>query len=154
MQRVNAMKLKYTLLVMIILVGLYMAACSKNHTTVPEADYPKKIIGRWQGEVGTTKEKMSIKDDGTFTCQTYSLSFIANTHSQKFVTGMFYGKWNINGSMFILTITGSNNEQIMDRIDSFYINSFKMDKIELKGNNGITSFYRKRSFWYNKDERW
>ena len=97
---------------------------------------------------------MSIKDDSTFTCQTYSLAFIANTQSQKFVTGMFFGKWKLTGSMFILDITGSKNKQIKDEIDSCYIISFIMDKIVLKDKKGTSSFYRKRAFYYNKDERW
>src|SRR5664279_4090261 len=88
--------------IIIIVSGFCLATCTNNLTPVPEGEYSTKIVGSWQGMVGNSKEKMSIKGDGTFNCQIYTMGFIANTLSEKTLPGTVFGTWKITGKTISL----------------------------------------------------
>jgi len=137
-----------TVILMTVLV-LCLGGCA-NNTIVPESEYSTKIMGRWQGMVGDSKEKMSINGNGTFNCQIYSMGFIATTLSQRNVTGMVYGTWEITGAIITLTITGAKNEKVTNGIAKSTIESFNVDELVLKSETGGTSsFHRVRAFCFN-----
>jgi hypothetical protein len=109
-------------------------------------EYSTKIVGRWQGTVGDSKETMSIDGDGTFVCQLQPLGFIANTLSQS-VAGTIRGTWKITGAIITMSITGAENEPLRNRSASSTIVAFKGDELVLKSDRGETSpFQRVRAF--------
>jgi len=126
----------------VVAMGFCLASCANNSSTVPQAEYSTKIVGRWQGTAGDLKETMSIDGDGTFLCQLRSLGFIANTLSQR-VTGTIRGTWNIAGARITLRITGEKNERLGSRIASSTIMAFKEDGVVLKSDRGETSLFRR-----------
>ena len=129
----------------VVVLGFCLASCVNNSPPVPEAQYSKKIVGRWQGTVGDVKETMSIDGDGTFVCQVHPMGFIANTLSQS-VTGTIRGTWKITGAIITLRITGAENESLRNKIASSTIVTFKEDELVLKSGGGETSpFQRVRS---------
>jgi hypothetical protein len=125
-----------------VVLGFFLASCANHSTPVPEAEYSTKIVGRWQGTVGDSRETMSINGDGTFVCQLHPGGFIANTLSQG-VTGTIRGTWNITGAIITLRITGAKNERLENRITSSTIVAFKKDELVLKADNGTTSLFRR-----------
>jgi hypothetical protein len=129
----------------VIVLGFCVGSCENNSSTVPEADYSTKIVGRWQGTVGESKELMSINADGTFVCQLYPTGFIANTLSQG-VLGTVRGTWKISGAMITLQITGEKKEHLENKIAVSTIVAFKKDEIVLRSDGGGTSpFHRVRA---------
>ncbi|MBU1565785.1 MAG: hypothetical protein KJ630_09170 [Proteobacteria bacterium] len=150
MKRVDHMKTNCTPWVMAIVavvLGFCLASCANNSTPVSEAEYSTKIVGRWQGMVGHSKETMSINDDGTFVCQLQPMGFIANTLSEG-VTETINGTWNITGAIITLRITGAKNERLRNRISSSTIVALKKDQLILKTDSGETSpFRRVYTFW-------
>jgi len=58
----------------VVALGFCLASCANNSSTVPEAEYSTKIVGRWQVTAGDLKETMSIDGDGTFVHCKYSFS--------------------------------------------------------------------------------
>ena len=126
----------------VVVLGFCLASCAKNSSTVPEAEYSTKIVGRWQGTVGDEKETMAIERDGTFVCQLHPMGFIANTLSQG-VTGTIRGTWRITGAIITLRITGAENESLRNRIASSTIVTFKEDKLVLKSDRGETSPFQR-----------
>ena len=126
----------------VVVLGFCLASCAKNSSTIPEAEYSTKIVGRWQGTVGDEKETMSIERDGTFVCQLHPTGFIANTLSQG-VSGTVRGTWKIAGAIITLRITGSENEHLRNRIASSTIAAFKEDKLVLKSDRGDTSPFQR-----------
>ena len=126
----------------VVVLGFCLASCANNSSTVPEAEYSTKIVGRWQGTVGDLKETMSIEGDGTFVCQLHPVGFIANTLSQR-VTGMVRGTWKITGAIITLRITGAENEALKNKIASSTIVAFKEDELVLKSDRGETSAFRR-----------
>ena len=129
----------------VIVLGFCVGSCENNLSTVPEADYLTKIVGRWQGTVGESKELMSINADGTFVCQLYPTGFIANTLSQG-VLGTVRGTWKISGAMITLQITGEKKEHLENKIAVSTIVAFKKDEIVLRSDGGGTSpFHRVRA---------
>ena len=122
----------------VVVLGLGLASCSNNSSTVPQAEYSTEIVGHWQGTVGDMKESISIDGDGTFVCQLRPMGFIANTLSQG-VTGAIRGTWKITGPRITLRITGAENERVRNRIVSSTIVAFKKDELVLKSERGETS---------------
>jgi len=131
-----------------IIFGFCLASCTNNSLPVPEAEYSTKIIGRWQGIVGNSKETMSINHDGTFVCQLQPTGFISNTLSQG-VMGTVQGTWKITGAIITLKITGEENERLKNKSTSSTILAMKEDKLTLKSDRGDTSSFRRtRAFWF------
>ena len=126
----------------VVVLGFCLASCANNSSTVPEAEYSTKIVGRWQGTVGDLKETMSIEGDGTFVCQLHPVGFIANTLSQS-VTGTIRGTWKITGAIITLRITSAENEHLRNRIASSMIVALKEDKLVLKSDRGETSTFQR-----------
>ena len=145
MKRVDFIKTNCTpwvTAIAVVVLGFCLASCVNNSPPVPEAQYSKKIVGRWQGTVGDVKETMSIDGDGTFVCQVRPMGFIANTLSQG-VTGTIRGTWKITGAIITLRITGANNELLGNRIASSTIVAFKENELVLKSDRGETSSFQR-----------
>ena len=139
--------------IIVIVLGFFLGACTNNLTPVPEAEYSTKIIGSWQGTVGDSKETISINSDGTFVCKVHSTGFIATTLSQS-LPGTISGTWKITGVVITLSVTSAKNERLANRIASSTIESFKVDVLVLKSNNGETSpFRRVHIHWYNSNSK-
>jgi hypothetical protein len=126
----------------VIVVEFCGASCANNSSAVPEAEYSTKIVGRWQGTVGDSKETMSINADGTFVCQLYPTGFIANTLSQG-VQGTVRGTWKISGAMITLKITGEKKEHLENKMAVSTIVAFKKDELVLKSDGGGTSPFQR-----------
>ena len=126
----------------LVMLGLGLASCKNNPSTVPEAEYTTRIVGGWQGTVGDLKETMSIDGNGTFLCQLHPRGFIANTLSQG-VAGTIRGTWTITGTIITLRITAAENERLANRIVSSTIMAFKEDGLVLKSDRGETSSFRR-----------
>ena len=132
--------------VAVVVLGVLLTSCANNLRPVSETEYSTKIVGRWQGTVGGSKETMSIDGDGTFVCQLQPLGFIANTLSQS-VAGTIRGTWKITGTIITMSITGAENEPLRNRSASSTIVAFKGDELVLKSDRGETSpFQRVRAF--------
>jgi hypothetical protein len=128
--------------IVVVVLGFCLASCANNSSTVPEAEYSTKIVGRWQGTVGDVKETMSIDRDGTFVCQLHPMGFIANTLSQG-VTGTIRGTWKITGAIITLKITDAKRERLENRIAASTIVAFKKDDLVLKSDRGGTSPFQR-----------
>jgi hypothetical protein len=90
---------------------------------------------------------MSIDRDGTFVCQLHPMGFIANTLSQG-EAGKISGTWNITGTRVTLTVTGAQNERLVNRTASSTIVSFDENKLVLRSDRAETSpFQRMSRFW-------
>ena len=76
-----------------LIVALGLLACAPD-APVPLADYPKQLVGEWQGTVGDMKESITFNADGTFVTQVRPTGFISNTLGQG-VTGTIRGRWTI-----------------------------------------------------------
>lgn len=126
----------------VVIGGFCLASCSHNSSTVPEAEYPTKIVGDWQGTVGRQTETMSINGDGTFVCRVQPMGFIARTLSQS-ATGTIYGTWKITGAIITLTISGAENESLSNRITSSTIVAFKEGELVLKSDGGETAPFQR-----------
>jgi hypothetical protein len=126
----------------VAVLGFWLASCTNNPSIVPEAEYSAKIVGRWQGTVGDSKEIMSIDGDGTFVCQLYPTGFIANTLSQG-VKGTVHGTWNISGAIITLKITGEKKERLENRLAASTIVAFKKNELILKSDRGGTSPFQR-----------
>ncbi len=121
----------------VVVLGVSLAACSNNSRPVPAADFSTKIVGRWPGSVGDSKETISIKGDGTFSCQLQKTGFIANM-LYPVAPGTIGGTWLIAGNIVTLTITDEKNERLANRTASSVIVSFKEDELVLKTDRGET----------------
>jgi hypothetical protein len=128
----------------VVVLGFCVGSCTNNSSTVPEADYSTKIVGRWQGAVGDSKETMSIDADGTFVCQPYPTGFIANTLSQG-VSGTVRGTWEITGATITLKITDAKKERLKNRMAASTIVAFKKNELVLKSDRGGTSPFQRVS---------
>jgi len=128
-----------------VVAGFCLVSCARNATPVALAEYSTRIVGRWQGTVGSLNETMTLAGDGTFVCQVQRTGFLANTLSQS-RPGKVSGSWNIAGAIITLKITGEKHERLADRITSSTIESFKADELILKSDHGETSpFWRMRA---------
>jgi hypothetical protein len=141
MNRLRLVDMNATAIAVIVL-GFCVGSCENNSSTVPEAEYSTKIVGRWQGTVGYSKETMSINGDGAFVCQLYPTGFIANTLSQG-VQGTVRGTWKISGAIITLRITGAKKERLENTIAASTIVAFKKDELVLKSDGGGTSPFRR-----------
>ena len=144
-KRSASLKLKYpswTTAMLSVVIGICLASCAKKATPVALAEYPTRIVGHWQGTVGSLKETMMLDGDGTFVCQIHPMGFLANTLSQS-VPGQVSGTWNIDGAVITLKITGKKHEHLGDWITSSTIESFKTDELTLESNRGETSSFRR-----------
>ena len=130
------------IIIIVVGLGLCFASCANKSPTVPEAEYPSKIVGIWQGTVGDLKESMSINGDGTFACQLYPRGFIAKTLSQS-VTSTVNGTWKITGRVITLRITGAENEVLKNKIAASTILEFKENQIMLKSDRGDSSSFQR-----------
>ena len=122
----------------VLVLGLCAASCAHNSRPVSEAEYSTKIVGRWEGTVGDSKENMSLNGDGTFVCELHSTGFIARTFSPG-VTGTIRGTWKITGAVITLRVTSAEKENLRNRITSSTIEAFKGDELVLKSGQGETS---------------
>ena len=129
----------------VLVLGLCAASCAHNSRPVSEAEYSTKIVGRWEGTVGDSKENMSLNGDGTFVCELHTTGFIARTFSPG-VTGTIRGTWKITGAVITLRVTSAEKENLRNRITSSTIEAFKGDELVLKSDRGETSpFERERA---------
>jgi hypothetical protein len=128
--------------ILLVMIGFCLVSCAKKATPVSLAEYSTRIVGHWQGTVGSSKESMNIDGDGTFVCQIQRMGFLANTLSQS-VPGKVSGTWNITGAVITLTITGEKHEQLGNRVASSAIESFKTDELTLKSDRGETSSFQR-----------
>lgn len=128
--------------ILFAVIGICLASCAKKATPVALAEYSTRIVGHWQGTVGSSKEIMTIDGDGTFVCQIHPMGFLANTLSQS-VPGKVSGNWNITGAVITLKITGEKHNHLGDRANSSAIESLKTDELTLKSDRGETSTFER-----------
>lgn len=124
----------------VVVLGASLAACANNSLPVAQADFSTKIVGRWQGTVGDSRETIAIKGDGTFVCQLHQTGFIANM-LYPVVPGTISGTWIITGNVVTLMITGAKNERVANRTASSVIVSFSENELVLKSDGGETSSF-------------
>ncbi len=129
-------------IITIIIVGFWFAGCKNNSKIVPEAEYASKIVGHWQGTVGSSKETMYLNPDSTFVCKIHPMGFMANTLSQS-QPGTVSGKWKIAGAIISMTITDSKNEHLGNSNVSSTIISFRENELTLKSGRNETSTFKR-----------
>ncbi len=130
----------------VVVLGAFLATCGSNSRPVAVADFSTKIVGRWQGTVGDSRETMSIKGDGTFICQLHQTGFIANM-LYPVVPGTISGTWSIAGNIVTLMINGAKNERLLNGATSSAIVSLSENELVLTSDRGETSsFVRIRAF--------
>ncbi len=122
----------------VLILGFCVASCAQHSRPIPESEYSTKIVGRWEGTVGNSKENMSLNRDGTFVCELHGAGFIARTFSPG-VTGTIRGTWKIAGAVITLRVTSAEKENLRNRITSSTIEAFKGDELVLKSDRGETS---------------
>jgi uncharacterized protein (TIGR03066 family) len=116
-------------------------ACSSD-APVPLADYPKQLVGEWQGTIGDTKETMAFNADGTFVARVRPTGFISNTLGQG-VTGTIRGKWTIADKVVTMNVNSAEHERLINRTTTSTIESFKQNEIVVKSSTGaVTTFVR------------
>ena len=126
----------------VVTLGACLTACAKSWPAIPEAEYSKELVGRWQGTAGDEKEIMSININGRFVCQLHQRGFIANTLSQG-VTGTISGTWSIAGRTVTLLVDGVEHEHLKNGSATSEIVSFNNKEIVLKSARGeVSTFYR------------
>jgi hypothetical protein len=117
-------------------------ACAKSSPPIREKDYPKALVGRWQGSVGDERETMSVNADGRFTCQLQRRGFIATTLSQS-RPGVIRGTWRVSGRVVTLSVDGQHDEHVRNVSASSVIVAFEENKLVLESDRGeVSSFYR------------
>ena len=137
---VVATALQAVRLTLVLAFALGLPSCSAD-SPIAVAEYPAKLVGRWQGTVGDTKESITFHSDGSFQTFVRPTGFISNTLGQG-VTGMIYGTWTIAGNVVTLKVEGSD-ERIVNRTTTGTIEKFKQDEIVVKSSNGAeTTFVR------------
>jgi hypothetical protein len=123
-----------------LLLACALAACSRDGPPVPEADYPKRIVGDWQGTVGDERETISFRADGGFTSQVRRRGFISDTLGQG-VTGSIRGSWAISGRTVTLTINSAENVRLLNSSTTSIIETFKPNEIVVKSAAGGTATF-------------
>ncbi|HEY5376320.1 MAG TPA: hypothetical protein VIK01_21715 [Polyangiaceae bacterium] len=116
--------------------------CARDSGQVPQSDYARQIVGRWQGTVGNSKETMSLAPGGAFVCHLQPTGFIANTLSQRAV-GVIRGTWTLSGKVITLRITSADHELPTNALTSSTIVAFKDDELSLKSDRGDSSTFRR-----------
>jgi hypothetical protein len=123
-----------------LLLAGAVAACSRDGPPVAEADYPKSIVGDWQGTVGDERETISFRADGGFTSQVRRRGFISDTLGQG-VTGSIRGSWAISGRTVTLTINSAENVRLLNSSTTSTIETFKPNEIVVKSSAGGTATF-------------
>jgi hypothetical protein len=126
----------------LVVIGLGLASCAKPDAPVAPAEYPTRIVGHWQGAVGSSKETMTLAGDGTFVCQIHPRGFLANTLSQS-VPGQVSGTWKIKGAVITMKITGEQREHLGNWSASSTIELLQANELTLKSDRGETSSFRR-----------
>ncbi len=130
---------------MCLLFACGLAACSPDAATVVEADYPKEIVGTWQGQVAGESETISFGADGEFVSLVRSGGFISTTLGQG-VTGRIAGTWAINRNSITLNISNTEREHVLNSTAATTIETLKPNALVVKSSTGITStFIRKKT---------
>jgi hypothetical protein len=124
------------------LLGSYAAGCARDSGPVPQSEYSRQLVGRWQGTVGDSRETMSLAPDGVFVCHLQPTGFIANTLSQR-VVGVIRGTWRLAGNVITLTITSADHESPTNALTSSTIVAFKDDALFLKSDHGVSSTFHR-----------
>jgi hypothetical protein len=125
-----------------MLLACALAACSRDGPPVAEADYPKRIVGDWQGTIGDERETISFRADGGFTSQVRRRGFISDTLGQG-VTGTIQGSWAISGRTVTLTVNSAEDVRVLNSITTSTIETFKPNEIAVKNSAGSTAtFFR------------
>ena len=123
-----------------LLLACALAACSRDGPPVAEADYPKSIVGDWQGTVGDERETISFRADGGFTSQVRQRGFISDTLGQG-VTGSIRGTWAISGRTVTLTINSAEDVRLLNNSTTSTIETFKPNEIVVKSSAGGTATF-------------
>jgi hypothetical protein len=118
------------------------ASCANKLRPVTEAEYPLKLVGRWQRTDGAIHETMSIDGDGTFVCQLHPDGFIADTLSEG-VTGTVRGTWSLHGASIRLNISSAVNENLENTRASSTIVALTEDELILTSDRGNRSSFRR-----------
>jgi hypothetical protein len=121
------------------LFALGLSACSPE-VPVGEAEYPTKIVGYWQAQVGGTNETISFGADGTFVSTVRRSGFISNTLSQG-VTDTIRGTWTIKGKVISFSITSSEDVRVLNKVAASTIETFKTNELVVKSSNGSTATF-------------
>jgi hypothetical protein len=123
-----------------LLLACALAACSRDGPPVAEADYPKSIVGDWQGTVGDERETISFRADGGFSSQVRRRGFISDTLGQG-VTGSIRGTWAISGRTVTLTINSAEDVRLLNNSTTSTIETFKPNEIVVKSSAGGTATF-------------
>jgi len=123
-----------------LLFACGLAACSPNAAAVVEAEYPKAIVGSWQGQVDGENETISFGADGEFQSLVRSGGFISMTLGQG-ATGTIRGTWAIKGKIITLNITGAEDERLLNNATTSTIEAFKLNQLVVKSATGGTSTF-------------
>ncbi len=130
----------------VVLPGMLLASllmsCSPSGTAVPQADYPTRIVGGWQGTVGDISETITFNADGKFVSEVRPRGFISNTLGQG-VTGTVRGTWQITGNAITLSVTSAQDARLGDTATKSTIEKFDPNELVVKSNRGETSTFRR-----------
>ena len=118
-----------------MLLACAHAGCSRDGPPVVEADYPRSIVGDWQGTVGDERETISFRADGGFTSQVRRRGFISDTLGQG-VTGSIRGTWAISGRRVTLTINGAEDARLLNSSTTSTIEAFTPNEIVVRSSAG------------------
>jgi hypothetical protein len=128
----------------LFLLGLLFAcglsACSPDAAIVAEAEYPSKILGNWQGNVGGENETMSFGADGKFVSLVRPGGFISMTLGQG-VTGTVRGTWAIRGKSITLNIRSTEHERVLNSTATATIETLKPTELIVKSSTGDISMF-------------
>ena len=120
----------------------WAAGCARDSGPVPQSDYSRQIVGRWQGTVGDSRETMSLARDGAFVCHLQPTGFIANTLSQR-VVGVVRGTWSLSGNVIALRVISADRELPTNALTSSTIVAFKDDELSLKSDRGDSATFHR-----------
>jgi hypothetical protein len=123
-----------------MLLACALAGCSRDGAPVAEVDYPRSIVGDWQGTVGDERETISFRADGGFTSQVRRRGFISDTLGQG-VTGSIRGTWAISGRRVTLTINSAEDVRLLNSSTTSTIEAFTPNKIMVKSSAGGTATF-------------
>jgi hypothetical protein len=123
-----------------LLFACGLAACSPNAAAVVEAEYPKAIVGSWQGQVDGENETISFGADGEFQSLVRSGGFISMTLGQG-ATGTIRGTWAIKGKSITLKISSTEDERVSNSVASATIETLNPNELFVKSDTGVTSTF-------------
>jgi hypothetical protein len=123
-----------------LLFACGLAACSPKAAAVVEADYPKEIVGTWQGQVAGENETISFGADGEFVSLVRPGGFISMTLGQG-VTGKVSGTWTIKGKSITLKISSTEHERVSNSFAMATIEMLKPNELLVKSSTGVASTF-------------